>query len=293
MNDLLAAGSLFGTAWASMCLAAVALAWPGILVVARGRIVLAIAAAQAAACGAAAAMVLIGLGGGGHVHGDGRIHLGALLGGLLGTAIAWRGPVERAGWLFAAGSAGSVLLVAHSPYGMHDILALQHSNALSAGPVELVGFGLAAIAVAAAVAWRHRELRLLAIDPAGAGSCGLAVGRWNLLIGLALGVLISLAVSSLGLLYTFGCLVLPTLVAARLTAGLWPLLVLVPIIGLSGAIGGILAGHRWDLPPGQAAVAVLVGLQPMALVAGWIRQRWRSRRATPVPPAARAEVPAR
>jgi len=270
--------ALFGTAWATMLVAAVALSWPGILVVARGQVVLAIAAAQAAACGAAAAMTLIGLSGGGHVHGDARIHLGALVGGLLGTAIAWGGSAERAGWLFAAGSAGSVLLVAHSPYGTHDILALQHSNALSAGALELIGFAIVAVGIGIALALRHRELRLLAVDPAHARACGLAVGRWNLCIGLALGILISLAVSTLGLLYTFGCLVLPTLIAARLTARLWPLLLLAPLVALLGAGGGILLGHRWDLPPGQAAIAVLAAAFPLAVIVGLLAAGRRARR---------------
>ena len=278
MSDLGVAIDLFGVAWATMLLAAIALAWPGVLVVARGQIVLAIAAAQAAACGAAAAMALIGWMGGGHVHGDGRIHLGALLGGLVATALAWRGPVERSGWLFAAGSAGSVLLVAHSPYGMHDILALQHSNALGAGPLEVVGFLVAVGVMAVTVGRFHRELRLLAVDPAQARACGLAVGRWNLLIGAALGVLISVSVSSLGLLYSFGCLVLPTLVAARLTTAMWPLLILAPAIAVSGAVGGIVVGHAWDLPPGQSSVAVLVALYPLAMVAGWLLARCRRRR---------------
>ena len=272
MSALFEAWDLFGTAWCTMLLAAVALAWPGILVVARGQIMLAVAAAQAAACGAAAGMYLMGVFGGGHVHGDIRIHMAALAGGLLGTAFAWRSPIEHAGWLFAAGSAGTVLFVANSAYGMHDILALQHSNALSAGSFELWAFACAVLVLAVVVALRHRELRLLAVDPDAARGCGLAVRRWNFAIALSLGLLISLSVSSLGLLYTFACLVLPTLIANRLSPSLWLLLVLAPALAFGGALSGIVVGHQWDLPPGQTTTAILVLALPLvAVVSGLVR----------------------
>ena len=69
--------ALFGTAWATLIMGAIALSFPGIIVVARQQTILAIAAGQSAACGAAAAMFLIGFFGGAHIHGDVRIHFGA------------------------------------------------------------------------------------------------------------------------------------------------------------------------------------------------------------------------
>jgi ABC-type Mn2+/Zn2+ transport system permease subunit len=264
---------LFGAAWLAMLLAGVALAWPGILIVARGQSFLAVAASQTAACGAAGGMALIGLSGGGHLHGDARIHLGALLGGLLGTAFGWRGSSERAAWLFALGSAGSLLLVAHSPYGMHDTLALQSSNVLGAGAPEAIFFGVASVLSVAALVLTPRELRLLATDPGHAALCGLRTTAWCVALGCWIGLLLSLGVSSLGLLYTFGCLVLPTLIARQLFRQLWPLFLAAPLIALGAGILGIGVGHAGDLPPGQTTVGVLVALLPLAFAGGWIRRR--------------------
>ena len=133
--------------------------------------------------GAAATMWLIGQISSSHVHNDWRFHIGAVIGGLAGTALSWQGGNERAGWLFAMTSAATLLLVANSPFGMHDVIALQHSNALLATPLELTVFIVLAVAGMGFIAWHHQLLRLLAIDPGHAARCGIATKRWNLVLG--------------------------------------------------------------------------------------------------------------
>jgi len=210
-----------------------------VLVVARGQAMVAIAAAQCAAAGAALAMATIGWLGGGHLHGDWRIHAGALLGGVLGTAAAWRAGTERAAWLFAAAGAASLLLLAHSPYGMHDLQAIQSSSALLAGPIEAIAFAVLAVGGAILTGLRHRELRLLAVDPAHARACGMHPLRWQLLIGGWLGLSLSLTVSVQGLLVAVAFLIVPALVAGAACRALWPVLLLAPLVALAAAVGGI------------------------------------------------------
>lgn len=276
MSDL----ELFGVAWAALLMAAASLSWPGIVIVARGQVMLAIAASQMAACGAAAAMFLIGLTSGEHLHGDLRIHAGALFGGLIGTAIAWQGSPERAGWLFAASSAATLILVADSPYGMHDIVILQHSNALTANALELSLFSGTAVTSVLAVCCYHRTLRLLAIDPDHASRCGIPLRTWNIILGTWLGIVLSLAVSSFGLLFTFTCLIAPALAAARLSPTLWPLFFLTPLLALFGSLGGIYLGHAYDLPTGQTAAGFICSLLPIAMFVAWIKKIVRSQKKT-------------
>jgi len=68
-----------------------------------------------------------------------------------------------------------------------------------------------------------------------------------------------------GLLYTFGCLVLPALVAKSLHREVAPMLITAPIIGLAAAIFGFAAAHRYEYPLPQMAVALLSVL----LVVSW------------------------
>ena len=257
--------SLFGVAWIAIVAAAFALSFPGIIVTARKQTILAIAASQSAAFGAALAMVIIGLLQGSHPHGDIRIHLGAIIGGLAGTAIGWHGSSERAGWLYAFASAGSFIAVANSPYGMECVRAiLESGNALSATFADMVIFCTASVLTVVGVSLHHRTLRLLAVDPAHAARCGIATKRWNLIIGAWLGILLSISVSTLGLLFTFSCLVLPALIGSSLSPTSWLLFFLAPVIALGAAISGIVLSHSYDLPPGQTIAAVLAVVLPLA-----------------------------
>lgn len=265
---------LFGVAWFAMFCAAVSLSLLGIFVVARNHMMSAIAAGQSAACGAAMSMFLIGLFAGNHVHGDPRIYIGAICGGLLGTALSWTASSERAAWLFAAAGVGTMLLIAQSPYGMHDILALQHSNALLAQSLEAYLFCMLCLLVIICLCIWHRPLRLLVIDPNHAHVTGIATRKWQRLLGLSIGLLLSLAVNAFGLLYAFSCLILPCLIAAKLSPSFWPLFILSPLIAGISIIVGILIGHSQDLPPGQSASAVLAIAYPIAAGFGNLLRRY-------------------
>ena len=245
----------------------------GIFVVARNHMMSAIAAGQAAACGAAMSMFLIGLFDGSHVHGDPRIYLGAIFGGLIGTALSWTASTERAAWLFAASGVGTVLLISQSPYGMHDILALQHSNALLAQSLEAYLFCIFLILTIACIAIWHRPLRLLVIDPDHAAVSGINTKIWQLILGAGIGLLLSLAVNAFGLIYAFSCLILPCLVAAQLSPSFWPLFIISPIIAGISVIIGISIGHSCDLPPGQSTTATLAAAYPIAHAIGYIISR--------------------
>lgn len=259
---------LFGIAWLTLLVASVPLSLLGIMVVARGQIILAIAASQSAACGAAFAMLLIGMLGGGHVHGDLRIHLGAMAGGLLGTAVAWTGSHERAAWLFTAAGAGTIIFIAHSPYGMHDVLALQHSSALTATGADALLFSVIMFIMIGLLLRWHLELRLLAIDQVHAQCSGMQVSRWNLLVGAIIGLVLSLAVSVFGLLYAFSCLVMPAITGGLLIRSFGALLWLAPIIGITATVSGIALAHAYDFPPGQSISALLALLYVVAVCLG-------------------------
>jgi len=80
---------------------------------------------------------------------------------------------------------------------------------------------------------------------------------------------IGLAMRVSGMLYTFGLLVLPALVAKNVCREVRTLFFISPIIALSvGSIGFVLANH-YDFPPAQMTVALLSGL----LSLGWLYQR--------------------
>ena len=250
--------SLFAIPYATLALAATVLAASGFMVVGRGHIMLALATSQSAAAGAATVMFVIGVFAGEHLHNDWRIHLGAVGGGLLCTALAWNGRHEHSALIFASASVVAVLCVAHSPYGMHDLLALQHSSALTAGLGSLWFFIVATAAMIVMQWWQHPTLRLLALDPQHASRCGINRRRWDIGIGMCLGVLLSMAVSTFGSLFTFVAILAPILALSGLVRSLATLLIVVPFMALICALFGIVLGHVYDVPPGQSVAAVMI-----------------------------------
>ena len=119
------------------------------------------------------------------------------------------------------------------------------------------------------------RLLLFAIDPAMADAVGMRTRVWNGLIAVWLGLAVGLAMRATGLLYSFGCLVLPPLAATALCRESAPLFWVAPLLAVAcSAVGFILANH-FDLPPAQLAVALQAGL--VAVVWGVRRGGWGGR----------------
>jgi ABC-type Mn2+/Zn2+ transport system permease subunit len=115
----------------------------------------------------------------------------------------------------------------------------------------------------------HRQLLLLAMDAEMAAAVGLRVQRWSVGTALALGLTVGLSMHCAGLLYTFGCLVLPPLIARNLVREVRPMFVVAPLIALGTGAAGFVLANYYDYPPGQMVVALLCALLAVS------RPRWR------------------
>jgi ABC-type Mn2+/Zn2+ transport system permease subunit len=73
------------------------------------------------------------------------------------------------------------------------------------------------------------------------------------------------------MLYTFGCLVLPALIAKNVCREVRPMFLVAPVVAVAtGAVGFMLANH-YDFPPAQMTVALLSFL----LMVAWLLPRMR------------------
>lgn len=176
-----------------------------------------------------------------------------------------------AAWIFLAGSSLSVLVVAHSPHGLDEIQRLASSSLIGATARDSWLFaGLTVVSLGFLLRYR-RTIILLAVDPAMAASTGLSLRTWSTGLALWLGVAVGCAIKTAGLLFTFGCLVLPALTAKALAREIRPLFLLAPAIALGTSIAGFILAHQADFPPAQATV----GLQVILLVLCWLHRRLR------------------
>lgn len=272
--------TLFHNSYLAGAAMAVLLAVTGVMVVARGQIFLGAAISQASTLGIAIVLWLSGLSAAWHEqleHFHSLTHLAGVLFSIAAALLAGRetrpGREGRDGitaWLFLLGGAVSVLLVADSPHGLEEIHRLQSSSLLGATSGDVVTFSLMSCA-ALAMAFRWRQhLILLAVDPQMASSVGLHVRRWSLGLALWTGLVIGFSMYSSGMLFTFGCLVLPAMLARALCREIAPLFWVAPLLALTATVAAFVLANHYDLPPGQVTIALLAAAMP----AVWIRRRF-------------------
>lgn len=266
--DFLAAWPLFHWAWIAGWILAALLGSLGVVVVARDQIFIGAAVAQASMLGVALGLQVtdaVGV----HTEDGGELwlHGSAVIASVVAALVTSRGGraggeshEALTGWVFLAAGSLAILLVVGSPHGseeVHRLLASSMVGALPADVAVLVGLALATV-VGLARWWR--PLVLVTLDPQMAAVVGMRVRRWQAGVACWLGLVVGLAMPVAGSLYTFGCLVLPALVARRVCREVAPMFVVAPLVSVAAAAASFVVAHHLDWPPAQLAVAVLCGL---------------------------------
>jgi zinc transport system permease protein len=275
VSGFLDSWSLFWPSYLAGWAIAALLAGIGVWVVARREVFLGAAVSQASALGIALAILLGSWSGVHWLEGDG-VSAGLAIAAAVATALVsarggGRGRESAEGivaWIFLLAASLPTLLLARSAHGLEEIHRLAFSTLLGAQPVDLVVLaGLIAATVLAGARTRD-ELLLVALD--GETAAAFGVPRRRLVIGAAvwLGVCVGYAMRVSGMLYAFGCLVLPALVARRLVRESRPLAWAAPAIALGAAVPGFAIAHAVDVPPAQMTVTLLCAALALAWTVG-------------------------
>lgn len=281
IQDFLASWDLFQTTYLAGWLIAGVLSLVGVWVVARDQIFLGIAVSQASTLGIAGALWLGGLGAAASTEWIRSELVAASLAvaASIATALltsreggAGRESAESVtGWVYLLAASLPVVLLAKSPHGLEEIHQLVFSTILGASPVDLWIFAGLAVVTVAALALFGERLLLFAMDPDMAAAVGVRRRLWNAVIAVWLGLAVGLSIRVAGTLYSFGCLVLPALVAKNLSREIRPLAVRAPAVALAAAVAGFVLAHAWDTPPAHTTVSLLCG----ALLLSWGVRRAR------------------
>ena len=250
----------------------------GVLVVARDQIFLGVAVSQASTLG-----IAMGLGGGSllgvlWLQSDGFLSLMAVVFAVLAALLTAHGGVTGhesheaiTGWVFLLSASLSILLVAHSPHGLDEVHRLLSSSIIGATPADVWTFASLASVTTVAVGMARRQVLLFAMDPAMATAVGMRVSRWAVGTAVWLGLAVGLSMRVSGMLYTFGSLVLPALVAKNLCREVSTVFLVAPGIAVgTSALGFVLANYYY-YPPAQMTVALL----SVALIVAWGLRRFR------------------
>ena len=253
----------------------------GVFVVARDQIFIGAAVTQASTFGVAVAIWVGGLGALHDVpwiHGDLFRSLLAVVFSLIATLVTsrldhGRGESHEAitGWVFLVSASCAILLLAHSPRGLEEIHRLVVSTLIGATSVDVVVFACLGLLTAGILLRIYRPLLLLSVDPAMAAAVGMRPRVWSVGTAIWLGAAIGLSIRVSGMLYTFGCLVLPALAARSLAREMRGMFLLSPIVALTASSAGFVIANAYDYPPAQTTVSLLC----LVLAVAWLYRRVR------------------
>lgn len=169
------------------------------------------------------------------------------------------------GFIFLVSSAGAMTVVAQSPFGADEVQRLLASSLIGArrDDVELFALLLAATIVLVAI---HRDrLLLMAIDPTTARAAGVHMRAWSIGMACWLALVVGVSIRAAGLLYVFGCLLLPVLAAKTMVQEMRALFWTAPLLSVGCAMVGFILAFAWDIPPAPLTVVLMGALT----LAGW------------------------
>lgn len=281
IHQFIASWPLFQFTYLAGWLISLLLSLLGVLVVARNQIFVGAAISQASTLGIAVTLWAFGHHYGEHPgdHYSLVVPLASVLFSVMAALItipsgngSRETPEAVTGWVFLLSASFSILVVSHSPLGLEEIYRLLSSSIIGATGKDIFTFGLILLITATFLWFRHRPLLLFALDPAMAVSVGLNLKVWSRLTAIWLGIGVGLALQVSGMLFTFGCLVLPALIAKNLCREVRTMFWLAPGIALANATAGFVLANYYDFPPAQMTIALLC----ISLLLTWVVKTLRT-----------------
>jgi len=189
-----------------------------------------------------------------------------------------RGLMDGAlGTAYVVAAASSVLLLSECPQAERHWLEIFKGEIIAITTGQLRGTALAFGIILALLVIFRREFLLVSFDREMAVTMGKAVGGWDFLLYLIIGVTIAVSVLGVGPLVTFGFMVIPPLIARNFARTVRQFMIGSSLIGGLTAVAGFAIALRRDLPVGATDVALLGAIYVLAFV---VRRVPRLRRAT-------------
>ena len=170
------------------------------------------------------------------------------------------------GWLFLLSSAGAIVLLSQSPVGKEVIDKLIFSTIIGAEMKDVkILITLFAITVILLILFLDK-LTLVFTDRDYAVSIKLPATRIEVIFALLSGVILGFCLKISGTLYTFGCLILPVLIAANFVKSIRILFLISPIIAFTFSFIGFAAGNYYDIPQTQLTIFFMSLFYPVSLI---------------------------
>lgn len=267
MHAFLQSCDLFWQTYVCALLIAALLSTLGLVVVARQQVFLGVAISQCSMLGIATGLFL-------QTHFNleyASTHATGLLTGLamaaaitasLTTTFLNKDPLFSEGiigWIFLTASSLAILIVAKNPFGLEEVHRVLASNLFGANDADIAILGGFLLTCLFAILRYRRRLPLYLLDremfEVTHGQRQLRV--WDFSTALFLGAVLGFCIRIGGILYCFGCLILPVLsvrlICRRFKQTLW----FTPSFALGAAGLGLVLANAYDFPMGQFVVGIM------------------------------------
>jgi zinc/manganese transport system permease protein len=282
IQSFLSSWTLFYQSYLTGWLISLLLSIIGVLVVARDQIFIGAAVSQASTLGIALTMwasVVFSLERFSWFQSDVFLSAMAVIFSILAASITGRGGETGkesheaiTGWVFLISASLSILIVSHSPHGLEEIHRLLSSSIIGATSADIWNFSLLTFLTVFLIFLFYRKILLFTLDPSMASAIGMKMRIWSLTTSAWLGLAVGLSIRTSGMLYTFGCLILPALVAKNLCREVRYMFWVAPTVAVGTGIIGFLLANHYDYPPGQMTIALFC----LELVGAWaLRSRFK------------------
>ncbi|MGC8763733.1 MAG: metal ABC transporter permease [Acidobacteriota bacterium] len=244
-------------------LASLPLSYYGVFLVERRMVFVSVTLAQSALCGAALSFLA-----------GWEARIGALLVVALTITLlaAWGSRTGRhalpedsvLGVLYVVLGALAVVFLSKSVQGGLDEATLLFGSLLGVSLRDVQVLAAMVALLALLHGWGYRRFLAVTFDAETSRVLGMRVPSLELAFFAGLGALLAVAISQIGVLLSFGYLVLPAAAARAFGRGTRSVFLSAGAIGVLGSAAGTLASIHWDVPTGAAICLALAVPLPVA-----------------------------
>jgi ABC-type Mn2+/Zn2+ transport system permease subunit len=163
------------------------------------------------------------------------------------------------GWAYVVAAGASIILIARNPAAEARGLDVVSGTLLYASISEIRQLACVAGAVFLTFLLLHRAFIFISFDKETARSMGLRTSLYELCFYACLGLSISFAMRTAGILFVFASLLIPAMISLTLFRRMWMILLGAVLVVLVAVPAGISLSFSADLPTGPTLVCVYAG----------------------------------
>ncbi|MBL7995381.1 metal ABC transporter permease [bacterium] len=154
-------------------------------------------------------------------------------------------------------SASAILILSKHPKGDADLLGLLFGNILTITSDQIYILLAALIILGSIHLIFYKEFLFVSFDPEMSETLGFRPQIWNVLFYVTVGMLISLAIKSAGILLVFGLLVIPPIAAILITEKISRVFAWSVLIAVISIPSGLYLSFTQDIPSAPTIIALM------------------------------------